>query len=291
MNNFELITKIILEKLEQGVIPWQRPFQGYHVPNANFRTKKPYRGINALITSCMGYKSPYWLTYKQVKDLGGTLKDAKGKGVPIVFGKTVQYEDSDGNVKQSNVFKRSYVFNMEHVEGIDCPYLTEGIFETIDFNPIEACEEALVQMNDKIPGIEHFEQYRAYYSPSEDVIRLSHKENFISEEEYYGTLFHEIIHSTGHKDRLKRDMTGGKASKQYAMEELIAEIGSSFLCGMTGIMTKTIDNSATYIKGWMERISDDNQLIISASSKAQKAVDYLKINVNEEILEYGTEDL
>ncbi len=119
---------------------------------------------------------------------------------------------------------------------------------------------------------------RAYYSPLTDSVHLPMQTKFESAEGYYGTLFHELVHSTGHAKRLARkgvvDITGF-GTESYSQEELVAEIGAAFLCGTTGVDTGTVENSASYIAGWLKSLKDDKKLVVVAAAQAQRAVDYI----------------
>ncbi len=278
MNVYEVITAEIIKKLEAGVIPWQKPYTGIDLPAMNFKSKKQYRGINKMLLGMTGYQSPFWLTYRQAAGLGGQVKKGS-KGHKILFAKMVKYEDSNGKEQDKPIYRYSTVFNLTAIDNIDCPY--EGTQEVNEFQFIWNCENVITQMNErcKIPSIEIHDRNKACYIPSLDIIQTCAPEFYISDEAYYSTIFHEIIHSTGHSSRLDRNMTGGKKSIQYAKEELIAEIGACFLCGMTGIMTKTIENSASYIEHWLSHIKDDPKLIVQASSKAQASMDYLDVEI------------
>jgi len=285
MNVNEVITQTIIDKLESGVIPWQKPYQGVDIPPMNFKSKKVYNGINMLMLSTSGHRSPYWLTYKQAKEINSEAIIKPKSGHKIIFAKTTKYQDEDGKDKTSFIYRYSHVHNLDDINGIDCPHI-EDVNELTEFNYIENCENAMSLMatNNKLPPIETHSKAIACYIPSLDEIRTCAREEYISEEAYYGTIFHEIIHSTGHSSRLNRTMTGGMSSQSYAKEELIAEIGACFLCGLTGIITKTIENSTSYIQGWLRQLKKDPALIIQAASKAQKAFDYLdvKILIHEE---------
>lgn len=275
MNNYEAVTKFIIDKLKEGVIPWRSPWRGHNLRNMNYTTKKPYHGINALMTSMMGYKSPYWMTFNQIKKVEGAKLIKGTKGVPILFATYVDYVDSNGNDQTKVIVKRSHVFNLERIEGIDCPVMAKADPTILDFKPIEECEKLIQRISPNLCPVYHIEEYRAYYSVLADSIHISRKPLFRTEQDYYATLFHEIIHSTGSKKKCDRDLTGGKRSSKYAKEELIAEIGSQFLCHETGIEKEQIENSAAYIKSWIRVLEDSSSLIIQASHKAEEAINYL----------------
>lgn len=244
----------------------------------NLISQHQYRGINAVLTSCMGFQSPYWLSYKQALDHGGQVKKGE-KGTPIVFWKFGTKQDSEGNESQWGFCSHSTVFNLEQIEGMDSikALAAKRKSKRIDFIPIEACQSVADTYIAQGPKIDHHEQ-RAFYRPSTDDINMPKKESFNSAQEYYSTLFHEMTHSTGHKDRLARTGVTERnhfASHEYSKEELIAEMGSAFLCAQTGIDTATLDNSASYIASWIATLKGDSKLVLSAASQAHKAIDLI----------------
>jgi antirestriction protein ArdC len=273
MKVYEIITNKIIEKLEQGVIPWQKPWRGTGLPK-NFITKKLYRGINIFLLHMQGYGSPYWLTFKQVKELKGCVRQGE-KGTLIVYWNwhKVVIQQMEEEIEKLAPFLRYYkVFNVEQCEGLKIA-IPEN---KNNFNPIAECEKVVRQMPN--PPIIKQGKREAYYLPTEDIINIPRPALFKNEQEYYCALYHEIIHSTGHQKRLNRKGAAelnGFGSKEYSKEELIAEIGASYLCAYTGIENKTIDSSAAYIKGWLEKLDNDKRLIIIAAAKAQRAVDYV----------------
>ena len=170
-------------------------------------------------------------------------------------------------------FLRYYtVFNIEQAEGVEVPK-DEPLPE---LSPIAECERIAERMPNP-PKIEFDGGNRAFYRPLNDSVHLPLRKVFLSAEEYYSTLFHELVHSTGHGSRLNRpgiqDVNFG--SEKYSKEELIAEIGAAFLCGTTGIEKKTIQNSAAYVQNWLNALKDDKKLVVLAAAQAQKAVDYV----------------
>lgn len=279
MNVYEIITNRVIEELEKGVCPWKKPWLTSIAP-LNFKSKKTYRGINLLLLSMLGNQSPYYLTFKQIKDLGGTLK-AGSSGCPITFWKTYQKkvendlddEDLDDESYKTRFILRYYtVFNAKDIEGIDFPKIKIG--EKLDFNPIQEAEKIVENYPNRPEIIDGYKS--AAYVRSLDVVTMPTKDVFISEESYYATLFHELIHSTGNKERLDRDLGKSFGDEAYSKEELIAELGSCFLCAIAGISNETtFNNSAAYIDSWLNKLKKDNRLIISASAQAQKAVEHI----------------
>jgi len=270
---YEIITNQIIELLEKGIVPWHKPWKGMANTPKNLKTKKEYRGINPWILASHGYASPWWVSFNQCKSMGGAVKSGE-KGTIIVFWKPVDYKtkDNDGNDTTKKVFILRYyrVWNSEQCEGLKVP--TEKEEEKKDFTPIQECERVVSEYNNMVP-VNHGGG-RAFYSPDRDTIGMPEKETFDGSEEYYSTLFHEIVHSTGHESRLDRDLKNWFASPEYSKEELVAEIGAAYLCGFAGI-TNTIKNSASYIGGWLKKLRDDKKFIISAAAQAQKACDFI----------------
>ena len=273
MKAFEVITDRILAALDEGTIPWRKPWKCGGAPR-NLVTGKPYRGLNVFLTIMQGYASPYWLTFKQAQEKGGQVKKGE-KGTPIIYWnwQKRQVEDQDGDLEEKQVpFMRYYtVFNLAQIDGIAIPQDQSNTFA-----PIVSCEDVITNMP-QAPVIESG-WARASYNPVADIVRMPPRSAFKSEAGYYSTLFHELTHSTGHASRLDRKTITEMAafgSEDYSKEELIAELGAAFLCGHAGIEQEIIENSAAYIAAWRARLSEDKRLIISAAAQAQKAADFI----------------
>jgi antirestriction protein ArdC len=271
---YEIITNKILEQLANGVVPWKKPWANVGGDIQNFVSKKPYRGINPFLLNGSGYACPYWVTYKQAIELGGSVR--KGEhGTMIVFFKMNEYKDKHDKEKVNRIPMLRYytVFNLDQCDGIDWdrPIPVEG------HNPIEAAETIVKRYKGK-PEIKHGMNC-ASYSPQLDYINIPSMGQFVSAPEYYSTLFHELGHSTGHKDRLNRASLTESAyfgSHEYSKEELVAEFTSAMLCGVAGIEQSTIENSAAYIQSWARKLKQDNKLIVQAAAQAQKAADLIQ---------------
>lgn len=282
---YKIITDRILAQLDKGTIPWQKVWKEYE-PNANFLTKKPYRGCNVLLTAFHEYSSRYFLTYNQCKQLGGNVKRGE-TGFPILFWNFVKKEEN--GTKRSIPFMRYYtVFNIDQCEGCEKINEEKAKDETIrkQFQN-EKCDEIIAKYTKttgiKIKTAPHGISGARYYLNG-DYIEIQDKKYFNSVEEYYASLFHEMVHSTGHKDRCNREMK--QDQEKYSKEELVAEIGAAFLCNLCGIDTEqTMDNSAGYIDFYKNLLKGDNKIIVQASSRAQKAVDFvlgIKHETNED---------
>ena len=262
-----MVTDKIIESLEKGVVPWHKPWKS-GLP-CNFITKSEYQGINLFILAMSSYKSRYWLTYKQAEAKGGSIRKGE-KGMPIVFWSPTQYKKlnkltNEMEVQKGMILKYFTVFNIEQTQNIEIPK-----DDVREFAPIEACEN-IVKSYKTIPNIRHGGD-RAAYSPTLDEIIMPRKETFDSPETYYGTLFHEMVHSTGHKSRLNREFGPTFGDHKYSFEELVAELGAGMLSAHAGIENKTLDNSAAYIASWIKKLSNDKKMIIKASGKSKKAV-------------------
>lgn len=270
-----------MQKMEQGEIPWHRPWHKIGRP-MNYTSKKAYRGINIFLLSCAGFPSPYWLSFKQVKDLGGMVKKGE-KGMPCIFWKMLKREEAETETIERIPILRYYtVFNSCQCEGLDIT-LPEARKQ---INPIEAAEKICREMP-KRPEIKP--SNHACYWPELDTVGMPEQKLFTSDEAYYATLFHELAHSTKHPDRLNRKGSSEEIQtvhsfgrKEYAREELVAEMTSAFLCGEAGILDPQIDNSAAYVQNWLKVFKNDKKVLIIAAAQAQKAADYiLQANFSE----------
>jgi antirestriction protein ArdC len=278
---YEIVTGKILEALENGVIPWRRPWNGEQAAPRSASTGRPYRGINAFLLALQadsaGYESPYWLTYKQAESLGGHVRKGE-RSTLVVFWKEWETEDRETG-EEIKVPVLRY-FNVFHAS--QCDVLGEKFTEAPGarlnpFEPIELCQRVVASYADG-PAIEH-SGFRACYRGSEDRVFMPRPERFERPQEYYSTLFHELAHSTGHATRLARKgITEAQSfgSDPYGREELIAEMGAAFLCGHCGIETATLENSSAYISSWLRTIRQDARLVVqSAAAAAQRAADWV----------------
>jgi antirestriction protein ArdC len=268
---YEIVTERILDYISaNGVLPWRKP---WHTSTPkNLVSKKAYRGVNVFLLGMQRFTSSYFVTYKQAAAKGGQVRKGE-KSTPVIFWKMLDKGTDAKGRKQLIPLLRYYnVFNVTQCDGIVAP---EEHTSTL-FEPIEACERIVSGWEGK-PPIVHGGG-RACYSPSEDLISMPVRESFGKVEEYYSTLFHEMVHSTGHKDRLAREGITNPikfASHNYSFEELVAECGAAFLCGHAGIVDHTIDNSAAYIANWVSKLKSEPKWIVDAAGKAAKASDLI----------------
>ena len=274
---YEMVTKRIIEQLESGVIPWEKPWTGVRSGAYNRVSKKPYSLINQML---LMHKGEY-ATFKQWHQLGGHVRKGE-KSEIIVFWKALPVEETndDGTkvVKNIPLLRYYNVFHISQVDGVE-PLQDDALH---DIEPIEKAEHVLSEYwTREHLKVEHAAGDRAYYSPSNDLIHLPLFEQFRDANEYYSTAFHESVHSTMKESRCNRaEDRKGKlvafGSDEYSKEELVAEIGSANLMNIIGIETnKSFRNSAAYIQGWLSVLRNDVKFIVSASSKAEKAVNYI----------------
>lgn len=276
---YEIITQQIIDQLKNGSIPWKNPWQCSEYPK-NLISKKEYKGINVLILISRDFQSPYWITYKQAKELGGNVKKGE-KSTMVIFWKQLKVNNKTVNDDNEEVIKEKIIpllryyriFNTDQCEGIEdkIPKLENKK----DFKPILICEKTVKEMPNK-PAINHG-GFKASYSLLNDIVKMPHRKDFEKEEFYYSVLFHELGHSTGHESRLNRkECTKGHfGSENYSKEELIAEMTASFLCGNCNIEMETLKNSTAYIQSWLRKLNNDSKMVVLAAAQAQKATDYI----------------
>jgi len=278
---YTIVTNRIIEHLEKGVVPWQKTWADAGLPK-NLITGNQYRGINVWLLNTLGYQQNLFLSFKQVQDLGGHVKRGE-KAHEVVFWKWLEKENEETKKKDKIPLLRYYnVFNISQCEDIPVEKIPQIVER--NNNPIETCEKIIEDMP-KRPNIVHNEQ-RAYYHKLNDFVNVPKIESFNKSEDYYGTLFHELVHSTGHIERLNRKElieSKGMRTDKYAIEELTAEMGASYLKSYAGIPIEQLENNASYIKSWLEHLRNDKKFIVYASSQAQKATDYILNVQNKEI--------
>ena len=266
---FEVVTNQILAQLNEGIVPWRRPWST-NGP-ASYATNKEYRGVNILLLQS-NYESPYWLTFRQAQKMGGSVR-AGEKGRPIVFvDRMVKEEKNDKGEVSFKVFsflKYYTVFNWCQTKG-----LPEKVPEERDNQQIPSAEELLRRRG---PCIDT-DTEQAYYSPHSDKIYLPALDQFESSEAYYATAFHELTHWTGGAGRLGRDTIRdyhvGKDVR--SQEELVAEMGAAFLCQIAALDTsQTLQNSTAYIGSWLKALQNNPKWVLKASKQARDAVEFV----------------
>jgi len=271
---YQVITDRILALLEQGTVPWRQPWDSVTGMPRNLFSQRAYRGINVWLLTAMVYTSPFWATFHQVKAAGGSVR--KGEhGVPVVFWKLYDREDPEtGEAEKRFVLRQYTVFNAAQLDGVAIPEITVLAHR---FTPIERCTY-LVDAMPQPPTI-LYGHPRACYTPATDTLHLPHPACFHSPEAYYATVFHELVHAVGHSSRLNRPTLTDPCrfgDPTYAKEELVAEMGATFLCSVCGIANATLDNSAAYLQSWLRVLRHDATLLVHAAAQAQRAADYIQ---------------
>jgi len=261
MNTYEIVTERIIGLLEQGVVPWRRPWSAAGAPR-NLVSKKQYRGVNFFLLSATKYISPYWLTLKQANELGGSVRKGEQSQI-VVFWRVDHISNSEvepdpEKLEADEKSRRRFVlryYRLWNVEQCDLPQAVLDKLpkiQTYRHDPIEAAERIIANMPNP-PEIQ-FAGTKAFYSPTADRITLPPRELFSSAEELYATLNHEGSHAAGHPKRLNRKSIAEAApfgSPTYVFEELIAEMSAAYLCAEAGISPAVIVNEAAYIQGWL----------------------------------------
>lgn len=269
---YEKVNSIIISNLESGVIPWKRSWSE-GIPQ-NFISKKMYHGINFMLLSTTDFASSFFLTFLQCKEKEGSIK-AGEKGLPIVFFKMMDYfernKKDEIEMKSFPFLRYSTVFNLQQTTLYKDEEIEKTFFDA----------ENIIN---NVPGLVLKNNFTGcYYSPKNDYISLPKENDFNCIDEYYSALFHELIHWTGHPNRLHRFETKKSDNESYSFEELVAEIGAAYLCNLANIKSDDIiTNQTGYIQGWLKELKNDKKLIFKASAEAQRAVNFI---LNEEIKE------
>ena len=295
---YEIVTNKILEDIEKTEkLTWVKSWKtnGGAIP-MNGKSKKQYNGINFFLLQMYGYSSPYWLTYKQVTEMGGNVRKGE-KGAMVVFWKLNEYTKTNEATQQDEVKKvpilRYYnVFNLEQCENVIIADNSPKI-EYTQHEKNEICEGIINGYVNKYDSLNTAvkESNRAFYQPSKDYVQMPLLEQFESAESFYSVYFHELGHSTGHKSRLNRkeiNETASFGSCDYGAEELTAELTAAFICAEIGINNENTErNSAAYLKNWKNAIKADKKMFIMASQRASKAA---KLILNKQEEETPAED-
>lgn len=285
MNVYEVITSRIIQQLEHGTVPWHKPWRtpGPESLPKNLVSGHQYSGVNFWLLHSSPFCSNYWLTFRQVKELGGYVEQGQ-HGYPIIYWKFNKQQQQDGEqlIEKKSVLCRYYtVFNVDQCSGLRIEPAQIGDAQPTTKQPLSLCEKIVEGWKDK-PHIQFGCKYASYRSAL-DLVQMPDISHFDTSEEFYGTLFHELVHSTGHWKRLKRTtLTQFErfGDEKYSREELIAEMGASFLSGYCGILEKTISNNAAYVSNWLAALKGDSRMVMIAAGQAQKACDMILGKMN-----------
>ncbi|MES2443958.1 MAG: zincin-like metallopeptidase domain-containing protein [Pseudomonadota bacterium] len=284
---YDEVTARIIAELDAGRVPWAQPWgragTGPALPR-NALTARCYSGVNVLIlwgeVIARGWPSQSWLTFRQALDAGGCVRKGE-RGATVVYADRFVPEaekaravETGGDARAISFLKRFTVFNVAQCEG-----LREGLAA----DPASLPEREIVPVAEAVieaSGVDfRIGGDRAFYVPSLDFVQVPPQPAFFEQVNYYRTCLHELTHATGHASRLGRDLTNAFGSKDYAREELVAEMGSAFLCAALGIEPTV--RHADYLASWLEVLREDNRAIFRAASAATKAADWLLARYGE----------
>ena len=290
-NVYQMVTDRIVEQLEKGIIPWQRPWSGLGLEDGgaiNYVSRKPYSFLNQMLLGREGE----WLTYNQLTERGGTIKKGAKAGIVVYYGKyTVakrKVEDADGEEKEITitsmrdvpVLKYYTVFHIDDVEGIETKIKVSEPNDSLQ--PIEHAEKVIsgyLSREKNLKFINDNPSNQAFYSQNQDLVKVPMLKQYEVVEQYYSTVFHELVHSTIPESRCNRVSDNKNArfgSADYSREELVAETGSAMICNKLQIdCDKAFKNTVAYIQGWLRALKGDNKAIVWASSRAEKAARYI----------------
>jgi len=277
---YQEITDRIIADLEKGVAPWNKPWSGGGPTLPRRHNGVPYRGINilALWAAAMEkrYRAPIWMTFRQAILLGGCVRKGE-KGTLTVFANSLtltETNEATGEETASDIhYLKGYtVFNVEQIDGLPQHYypLPETFIPTASRIVHADAFFTATRANIRSGGS------TACYVPRTDIIHMPYIDRFRDAESYYATLAHECIHWTRHPSRLDRDFGQKRfGDNAYATEELVAELGSAFICASLDLMPEARKDHASYIAYWLETFKADNRAIFSAAAHAQRAADFL----------------
>ena len=285
------ITDKIVSDLEQGVRTWLKPWNAEHAAGRITRPLRhngqPYNGINILMLWATaverGFAAPFWMTYRQAIELGAHVRKGE-KGSLVVYANTItrtEFDVDTGKEEERDIpFMKGYsVFNVEQVEGLPAHFY--AVAEP-QLDPVERIEHAEQFFAATSADIRHGGN-QAYYAVGSDHVQMPPFEAFRDAESYYATLAHEMSHWTRHPKRLDRDFGRKRFGDEgYAMEELVAELGSAFLAADLGITPEVREDHAAYIGSWLKVLKNDKRAIFTAAAHAQRAADFLHSQQKEE---------
>jgi antirestriction protein ArdC len=280
---YQKVTDIIIEHLEAGTTPWQKPWTGNHM-NAftmpkNIVSGKDYNGINVLLLWCASFQQEYasneWASFRQWNQQKESIRKGE-KGTMVVYYDFVEKEDDNGEIKKVPFMKSYVVFNRCQLASY------EPVKETvIPSKPLAERLEHVENFVSNTKAVIRHKGRKACFVPSKDEIHMPKIEAFVdtdystATEGYYSTLMHELMHWSGHPHRLDRSFGKRFGDYTYAAEELVAELGAAFLCAELEITREPRKDHANYIAGWLTALKNNKYLVTTAANTASKAVDYL----------------
>ena len=272
----EIVNNRIIELLEQGIVPWRQNWSERGLPR-NLISKKVYRGINIFLLNALEYKENWFLTYKQAKELGASIRKGENAHKVIYWKWQEENEELTNEHKKRPNLRYYLVYNIDQIENIPPEFIPESDIRHNDV--IGNCEKIIAEMPRSLEI--SVEDDMPYYHVGYDYINMPPLEFFQSNEEYYQAVFHEMIHATGHERRLNRQelmRLNDTFNYKYSVEELVAEMGTCYLKAVTGLSLDLKGNTA-YIDNWLKFIRENKRALVYAGTQTQKAVDYI-LNVH-----------
>lgn len=276
-------TNAIVSDLENGIRPWTKPWRsGAGTPRRPLRNNGvPYRGMNVLwlwrAADLAGYRSNYWFTYLQARELGGQVRKGETGSLVVyanLYTKTEDDDDREPEEKRIPFLKAYSVFNADQIENLPAQFTAASPDEEISFDHWPNAEAETFFANTGAAIRE--DEGRAYYSVLEDAVYMPPLRKFEEAERYFSTLAHEVTHWTGHPTRVPRNFPRtGFGTSNYAREELVAELGAAFLCADLGLSLHPRPDHADYLGNWLQVLRNDKRAVFQAAAIAQKATDFL----------------
>ena len=284
-NVYQMVTDRITAQLEQGVIPWHKPWTGASAEDGgaiNYVSRRPYSFLNQMLLG----KPGEYLTWKQVEELGGKVKKGAKAGMVVFYTKLtikdptfINPENGEPETRTIPYLRYYNVFHLDDVEGIETK-IVPG--QAPEVEPIETAEKVVEDYLSRQPKLRFQNDKpsnRAYYSLTEDKVVVPMITQYKIPEEYYSTTFHELTHSTIPESRCDRKAENARSffgNEEYSREELVAEIGSAMLCNRIGIEAeRAFKNSVAYIKSWLGAFKNDPKMIVWAAGRAEKAAKFI----------------
>lgn len=280
---YSRVTDTIIADLEKGVRPWLKPWNAEHAAGRITRPLRaggqPYKGVNVLMlwaaAMTHNFTAPIWMTFKQAKELNATVrKDSKGSLVVYAdrMTKTEIAEGGEQNERDIYFMKGYMVFNVEQIEGLPAHFYAAAVPQ---LDPVQRIETADQFFTNTGADIRHGGN-QAYYACEADYVQMPQFVSFRDAESYSATLAHEMTHWTRHASRLAREFGRKRfGDEAYAQEELVAEIGSAFLCCDLGITPEIREDHAAYLNHWLKVLKQDKRAIFQAAAHAQRAIEFL----------------
>ena len=279
-SSYQVVTDRILALMDNGQVPWRKPWSSLAAGGPRNLDGRPYRGVNIWTLAGQDYADPRWLTYRRAHAMGAQVRRGE-RSSPVVYWRWPERpKDGEGEVTGVTQPRRFAlllyynVFNVAQVDGLGLAPIDTS--RPPEFDSIAEAEYAIDNMPNP-PRLTSDGGDRAYYNRRDDSVHLPRRDTFSSPQGYYDTAYHELGHATGHESRVGRHTGDSQpfGSADYGREELVAEFCSAYLCQHAGLDAAVLPNQAAYIQGWTQAVKNDPQLLVIAAAQGQKAADYI----------------